>query len=182
MSAFRFVQNFQRDGYIEESSGWLNLVRREDLFRRWQASSDRPIKEIRARYALGGEPKAALRRFVQSSRASLALFAAAEQLHLGFVKGVPPYVYVQRLNAKSIASWKNLIPVARGESYNIVVRQASAPQSVFRGLVRVDDIPVSDVLQVWLDVSHHPSRGQEQAALIQHRVLAKLVASDGARG
>jgi hypothetical protein len=33
-------------------------------------------------------------------------------------------------------------------------------------------VPSSDILQVWLDVSQHPSRGKEQADLIWRRVLA----------
>jgi hypothetical protein len=181
MSAFRFIQSLERHGYIDESAGYLNLVRREDLFRRWEASADRPPKEARVRLALG-EPKAAVKRMAQSGRACLGLFAAAEELHLGFVKGVPPYVYVQRLTERSIADWKNLITVEQGDSYNLIVRQAPAPQSVFRGAVRVNDTLVTDVLQVWLDVSHHPSRGAEQAALIRRRIVGKLIAGGGSRG
>jgi hypothetical protein len=119
---------------------------------------------------------------LQSGQACLGLFAAAEELHLGHVKGVPPYVYVQRLTEKSITEWKNLIPVGQGDSYNLVVRQAPAPQSIFRGVVRVNDTLVSDVLQVWLDVSNHPSRGAEQAVLIFRRIIGKLIVGDGPRG
>jgi hypothetical protein len=32
---------------------------------------------------------------------------------------------------------------------------------VFRGAVTKNGVPVSDILQVWLDVSQHPSRGRE---------------------
>jgi hypothetical protein len=37
-----------------------------------------------------------------------------------------------------------------------------------------DSLPVSDVLQVWLDTSAHPARGQEQADEIRRRVLKPL--------
>jgi len=36
MSAFRFVQQLQREGYLHESAPYLSLVRREDLLGRWQ--------------------------------------------------------------------------------------------------------------------------------------------------
>jgi hypothetical protein len=182
MSAFRFVQQLQRDGYLHESEPYLNLVRREDLFRRWQASAARRVKEVPMRFILRGDPQVELRRMLRSGRACLGLFAAAEALHLGFVRGVPPHVYVQRLGPANIAAWKNIVPADPGEEPDIILRQAPAPQSVFRGLVRADDMPVCDILQVWLDVSSHPSRGQEQADLIRRRVLDPIIKGRNARG
>ena len=104
---------------------------------------------------------------LSSGRACLALFAAAEALKLGFVEGVPPYVYVERIQSANLAAWKNLRPCESGEHPDVILRQAPAPQSVFRGLVRPDGMASCDVLQVWLDVSSHPSRGREQADLIR---------------
>jgi hypothetical protein len=46
---------------------------------------------------------------------------------------------------------------------------------VFRGAVHAGGVAVSDVLQVWLDVSSHPSRGQEQANVIRKRVLERVI-------
>jgi hypothetical protein len=48
---------------------------------------------------------------------------------------------------------------------------------VFRGAVELDGVAVSDVLQIWLDVSAHPSRGEEQADLIRRKVLGKIIES-----
>ncbi len=171
MSAFRAVQQLQREGYLHESSSYLRLVRRDDLFRRWQASAAKRIKEIPMQFLLNRDPRVELRKILNSGRACLGLFAAANALKLGFVDGIPPHVYLQRLGPSSVASWKNLVPAAQGAVPDLILRQAPAPQSVFRGSVRVDDQAVSDVLQLWLDVSVHPSRGQEQADLIRRRVL-----------
>lgn len=179
MSAFRFVQQFQREGYLHESAPYLRLVRREDLFRRWQALSARSSREVAMRFLLPGEPQAHLRRMLASDRACLALFAAADALRLGFVSGVPPYVYVQRIQLASLAAWKNLRAISVGEAPDVIVRQAPAPQSVFRGLVRPDGMAACDVLQVWVDVAAHPSRGREQADLVRKRVLQPLI--DGGR-
>src|SRR5260370_14611723 len=71
MSAFRFVQQLQDEGYLSESGPYLDLVRREDLFRRWQASAERPIKEIPMRYRLPGDAGAQLRKIVSSGHACL---------------------------------------------------------------------------------------------------------------
>jgi len=174
MSAFRFVQQLQDEGYLSESGPYLNLVRREDLFRRW-VSAARSIKEVPMRYLLKGDPNNQLRKMLSSGRACLALFAAAEALKLGFVEGVPPYVYVERIQPSNLSAWKNLRRCGPGEPPELILRQAPAPQSVFRGLVRPKDMAASDVLQVWVDVSSHPSRGREQADLIRKRVLERVI-------
>lgn len=175
MSAFRFVDHLKSEGYLSESDSYLNLVRREDLFRRWHASAVRSIKEVPMRYLLKGDPRMQLRKILGSGRACLALFAAAEALKLGFVEGVPPYVYVERIRPSDLAAFKNLRPCEPGEGPDLILRQAPAPQSVFRGLVRPDGVVACDVLQVWLDVSSHPSRGREQADLIRRKVLGKVM-------
>lgn len=171
MSAFRFVQQLEREGYQHESAPYLHLVRREDLFNRWQALPARSPREVPMRFLLPGDRQAQLRKMLAGGRACLALFAAADALKVGFVRGVPPYVYVQRIQPANLAAWRNLRPCAPGESPDVIVRQAPAPQSVFRGLVRPDGMAACDVLQVWVDVAAHPSRGREQADIIRKRVL-----------
>ncbi len=175
MSAFRFVQQLQAEGFLSEPGPYLNLVRREELFRRWQASAVRSVKEVPMRFLLKGEPRAQLRRMLNSGHACLALFAAAEALKLGFVEGVPPYVYVERIGPASLPAWKNLRPCESGERPDLILRQAPAPHSVFRGLVKPDGMASCDVLQVWVDVSSHPSRGREQADLIRKRILNSII-------
>jgi hypothetical protein len=178
MSAYRLVQQLQAEGYLHESEPYLNLVRREELFRRWQVSAERPVKEVPMRYLLPGKAHDQLQRILKSGRACLALFAAAKALKLGFVEGVPPYVYVERIQPSNVAAWKNLRLCEPGESPDVILRQAPAPQSVFRGMVRPDAMAASDVLQVWLDVGAHPSRGREQADLIRKRVLESVIEGD----
>lgn len=175
ISAQRFVQQLRREGYLHESAPYLNLVRREDLFGNWQVAASRRVKELPMRFLLRGNPQRDLRRMLKSDGACLALFAAAEAMKVGFVHGVPPHIYVQRLHSESISAWKNVAPAAAGEAPDFILRQPSAPQSVFRGVVRIDDAPVSDILQVWLDVSSHPSRGREQADLIRRRILDAVI-------
>jgi hypothetical protein len=175
MSAFRFIRECGREGYLHESAAYLRLVRRQDLFRRWHAPSVRSPREVPMRFLLQGDSQAQLRRMLDGGRACLALFAAAEELRLGFVSGVPPYVYVQRIQPASLVAWKNLRPCSPGEPPDLIVREAPAVQSVFRGLVRPEGSAACDVLQVWVDVSSHPSRGREQADMIRKRVLNRLM-------
>jgi len=54
------------------------------------------------------------------------------------------------------------------------VRVPSFRESIFRAAVVRHELPVCDVLQVWLDVADHPSRGASQAKEIWRRVLVPL--------
>jgi len=176
MSAFRFVQQLQRDGYLHESSPYLKLVRREILFRQWEAVALRRVNEVPMRFLLrGSDPRTALKRMLDTGRACLGLFGAADALGFGFVHGVPPHVYVRRLSPAGLAAWKNLVPAAPGEVPDVIVRQAPSPESIFRGIVRPHGMASCDLLQVWLDVAHHPSRGEEQAGVIRKRILDRLI-------
>jgi hypothetical protein len=175
MSAFRFVQQLQREGYLHESAAHLNVVRRDDLFGRWQALSGGRRREMPMRFVLPGDSERQLRRMLGGGRACLALFAAADALKLGHVRGVTPYVYVQRIQPANLAAWKSVRPCERGEAPDVIVRQAPAPESVFRGAVRSAGVAACDVLQIWVDVAAHPSRGREQADLIRKRVLRPVI-------
>ncbi len=176
MSAFRLVQQLRDEGFLHESHSSLHLVRRGELLRRWQAAAVRPLKELPMRFLLGGHGPANVQKmFGSHRRVCLALFAAADALKLGFVEGVSPHVYVDRIGPSHLAAWKHLRPCEPGEPADVILRQAAFPKSIFRGLVHVDGVAVCDVLQVWLDVLGHPSRGKEQADHIRKRVLAALI-------
>lgn len=180
MSASRFVRQLTREGYLDPSVPYLRLVRRESLFRRWESSTaGRRVKELPVRFLL---PTVNLEHLLHKAGACLGLSAAAEKLGFGFVHGVPRHVYVKRLSVATLANWKNVVPAEPHEVPNLIIRQPAIPNSVFRGLVSADGVPVSDVLQVWLDVSSHPARGHEQADMIRDRVLGQLIHHENARG
>jgi hypothetical protein len=181
MTALRLVRQLQADGYRHESQHYLHLVNREDLFQRWEAVARRQVLEVPMRFLLRRDPEAGISKLARAGRGCLGLFAAADALGLGHVRGVPPHVYVRRLRS-SPSAWKGLSPAEAGEQPDIVFRQAPFPESVFRGAVDVDDLSVADVLQVWLDVSSHPARGAEQAALIRKRIIEPIIEGEAHSG
>ena len=107
--------------------------------------------------------------------ACLGLFAAADALRLGHVSGVPPYIYLPKLPQPDDKQWRALAIASPAEMPDLIVRQALSPKSVFRGAIDADGLSVSDVIQVWLDVANHPSRGEEQADLIYEKVLRSVI-------
>ncbi|HEY9133671.1 MAG TPA: hypothetical protein VIM98_18110 [Dyella sp.] len=174
MSASRFVRRLQEDGFLDDAGHSLRLVRRRELFRLWQSSAMRSSPELRMSYLIPSASSAQLHKIAARLDGCIGLFAAADLLHVSHVSGVLPYVYVRRLSPPS-GDWRGLVPVKAGESARVILKQPNAPQSLYRGAVRVDGVLVSDILQIWLDVSAHPSRGAEQAALLKHKVLAGVL-------
>jgi hypothetical protein len=185
MSAFRFVRQLRQEGFLDQSDEPLRLVRRKELLRRWQAAHLRVAPELPLRWIIPVKSKrqmpAALHAYhIQSNvknepapRACLGLFAAAESLGFGFVHGVPPYFYLERPD-RDVLSRMGLSPEGAEQRPDVYVRVPAYRESVFRAAVVHDGVPVADILQVWLDVSSHPARGEAQAEEIRHRVLAPI--------
>ena len=101
----------------------------------------------------------------------LALFSAADALGFGFVHGVQPYVYMEFPEPNAL---ENLGLSRNGVDHHadVYIRIPRNRESVFRAAVLEDRIPACDILQVWLDVAQHPSRGKEQADVIWRKLLA----------
>lgn len=199
MSAFRFVDEFSKEGFLESGSGSLRVVRSKELLNRWIAASQRRVLEIPMRwvlhkgksalanalrsyeslnsvYAAGGK-KSAGQPSSPRPRLCPGLFEAAEALGVGFVHGAKPYLYAERMD-EDVLKELGLSGNSSEERADIYVRVPGSRESVFRGAVRKDGVPVSDILQVWLDVGQHPSRGREQADFIWRRILSPVLESN----
>jgi hypothetical protein len=177
MSAFRFVEQFSKEGFLDQRSRRLRIVRSNELMKRWQAASQQRVLEIPMRWILnkGKEALPNALRFLLSAealaldrkrkenrvllsprpRACLGLFAAAEALGMGFVHGVQPYLYLERMSQDIVESLELSANGAERQA-DIYVRIPGNRESVFRGAVVKEGVPSSDILQVWLDVSQHP--------------------------
>lgn len=168
--------HLRSEGYLSDSSPHLKLVRREELFRRWGAAAMRACPEMPCRFLLRAPAAQQIRGLLShhSQSACLGLFSAADELGIGHVSGVPPYIYVPKLPKVGASDWPGLMAYP-SDRPDLILRQASFPQSTFRGAVNHDGILVTDILQVWLDVMNHPTRGSEQAGLIYKKYLLPLV-------
>lgn len=177
MSVSRFLQQLRREGYLDESSRHIMLVRRADLFRRWRSAAMRPAPELPMRFLIRIPAQQQIQNLLKSQdgEAYLGLFAAADALKLGHVSGVPPYICVPKLPRPGDEKWKSLVAAAPSEVPDLILRQSAAPKSAARGAVHCDNLIVSDVIQLWLDVANHPSRGEEQSDLIYQNVFRPII-------
>lgn len=200
MSAFRLVRELSEQGFLDERAGWLRIVRIEELMHRWLAASQSNGNEIPLRWIIPGNKgqlSAAIQSYVSevgehvagrrkpqgrlvrpAPRICFGLFAAAEQHGIGFVQGVQPHVYMERLDAEVLRSL-GLSSENADRSADVFVRVPKSKEAVFRASVQRDRLPVSDILQVWLDVANHPVRGKEQAEQIWKRILAPGFRKEG---
>lgn len=191
MSASRLVSQLQAEEFLDHRAPMLRLVRLHDLLDEWQSASRRSYQEIACRwiipghgerqfqsalrsYSAGVPPQARPRSALHSNpRVCLGLFSAAEALGVGFVRGVPPVVYLERPDSNLLEQ----LGISSGPSdrIEVSVRIPAFKESIFRGAVDVDGLPVSDALQIWLDVSSHPSRGKEQADHLRREIFGSLL-------
>jgi len=191
MSAFRFVRQLSEEGFLDERGG-IRLVRTEELLERWLRASHHRVHETPARWILSRDKNAlygALRSYARRMRSSpsgdkpnevrnvprlcLALFAAAEVLGFKFVHGTQAHLYIERLDKEALRELGLSLEVA-GHQPDVLVRVPRNPEAVFRAAVERNGVPVSDILQVWLDVSNHPARGKAQADLLRKRVFSHV--------
>jgi hypothetical protein len=186
MSAFRLVRQLRQEGFLDENEEPLRLVRRKELLRRWQSAHMRSASELPLRWIIPVKSErqlpAALRSYYAQAnderepepRACLGMFAAAKSLGFGFVHGVPQYFYLESLD-QDVLKRMGLSPEGAEHRVDVYVCVPPFRQSVFRGAVIHEGVPVSDILQVWLDVSSHPARGQKQAEEIWRRALTPIL-------
>lgn len=174
MTASRLVNALTERGFLDRSSQYMKLVMRRKLADLWKASYKNQTDAFPTKFLVSGPSEALMEKLLRRHQPSfLGLFAAADAFSVGHVRGVPPYVYVYDIEAAG--AWKELKAARVGETPDLMLKQIRFPRSIGNGAVQRNGIYVSDILQVWLDVSAHPARGGEQAAELEHGVLANVI-------
>jgi hypothetical protein len=187
MSASRFVRQLSERNFLYRHDDRLQIARVDELLDLWISANRKSADEIPARWIIKKGPdqlKSALRDYTapHSSRGviksvprcCLALFAAADALGYGFVHGAPAHIYLESVTLDALGRLSLAIDHS-GRSPNIYIRIPANREAVFRAQVKRGGVPVSDILQVWLDASTHPARGKEQAREIRQRVLKQCL-------
>jgi hypothetical protein len=196
MTAFRFVSQISNAGFLDDREDLLQIVRADELLSRWASANREAAQEIPVRWIIKqgqNQLQAAVQEYVSDHktaislrskahrgrlekvppRCCLGLFAAADALGLGFVHGVPPHLYLEHLEL-DVLRRLGLSISEPGHSADAYIRIPANREAIFRPAVLYEGIPVSDVLQVWLDVSTHTARGEKQADVIRRRALGPL--------
>ncbi|MGU7771827.1 RpiR family transcriptional regulator [Burkholderia sp. MR1-5-21] len=172
MTATRLIHALKQEGFIE-TRPFLTLVQRRKLANRWKAEYQTPARALPMKFLSPAAPDVQLHKLLKKEGGILGLFAAASALGFGHVQGVPPTVWVHHL--MEAENWRPLRRAREGERPDLILQQPGFPQSLKRGAIICDGMWVTDVIQTWLDVSAHPARGAEQAAELEHGILANVI-------
>jgi hypothetical protein len=82
--------------------------------------------------------------------------------------------HLERLDREVLAQLGLSMEDARHQA-DAFVRIPENAEAIFRAAVERHGVPVADILQVWLDVAHHPARGKDQAKIIAQKALSQLL-------
>lgn len=187
MSASRFVNQLSDRKFLHRRDDLLQIARVDELLELWISANREAADEIPARWIIKKGPdqlKSTLRDYAaphpsrsvikRVPRCCLALFGAADALGYGFVHGVAAHIYLESVTLDALGRLGLLVDHS-GRPPDVYIRKPANRETVFRAQVKRDGIPVSDILQVWLDASTHPARGKEQAREIRQRVLKQFL-------
>lgn len=178
MSANRLITHLKKERFLIESAEGLTLTRREEFFSLWKSASTAFPAELALRFLVRVAPSTQFQALLGaiSEEYCLGLFAAAEQLGVSHVNGTPPYLIMKRLPVLEAnrPEWRMVAVCKDGEAPDFIVRRTMTPTATFNAAVRPHGVLCTDVIQTWLDVSNHPTRGSEQADHIYKTVLKPM--------
>lgn len=177
MTASRCVKQLASQGFLDDDGEHLQVVRIPELLDQWMAANRNNARIVAARWRLarGREQLVqSLRNFdFNSGRCCGALFFAAGALGFPMVHGVPPSLYLDSLRPQALARL-GVTTEPSNRPPDLYIRVPSHPEAIFRASVQRSGVPVTDILQTWLDVAADPARGREQADEIRRRALKPL--------
>ncbi len=174
-SAARWSASMQDLGFLdspEDAQDEPFRIHRVAEFLELWSSSLRPrrVVEQRVRSMAGGDFTSIVARLVRAQAdPTLSLHSACDSLGVGIVSGAPQSVYLNSWSP-SLLSQCGLAPAPAGGDFVLVLRQPSAPESLRRGRVQVNNVWCADVIQCYVDLLHYPVRGNEQAKAILGRL------------
>jgi len=184
MSAFRLIRQLEQDHFLDEESEMLRLVNRKELLRRWQAAYLRPTPEMPLRWIERGKKdpqvSALFRAFDGESLSGsvppvcIGLSAAAECLGFEPAQGVPSRFYYLGNLDREVLRRIGMSPDDAEFRPDLFLRQPVFEKSIFKAAVTRDGLLVSDIIQVWLDITSPLAPDIELADKIRHRALARI--------
>lgn len=177
-----FVGRAETAGFLKRGGGRLTVVNHRELLEDWAhvlKSGRRQALGVRSLH--GDAPEAELLERVReycrkASGASarppvvVGFHLACHLLGLGRSNQRAAQLHVATASAPEVMDALELVPAADG-AVSLALIADDLPDSVHRGCVMVEGVPVADALQCYLDVRPSYARGREQADFIFERVL-----------
>jgi len=160
----RWAKELRIMGFLGTSHRGFSIVRRRDFLKRWASSiHGRAYLDIWARPILGSPNRESLiRKLIEAEPKAILLGAeACHQLGIGVVHGAPLQIALPSTTPQDLER-VGLQPTSSGEPGAVMVRVPKFPQSLRRGAVHRQQIPIADAIQCAVDAFLDPVRGKEQ--------------------
>ncbi len=177
-----FVGRAEAAGFIKRDGRRLVVVNHRELLEDWvhvAKNGRRQVIGVRSLYGNSSESEllGRIRDYCQKGSPPSAVqpivvghHLACHLLGLGHSNQRGAHLFVAAPSAAPIMDALELVPDATAAA-SLALIVDGLPDSIHRGCVLVDGVPVADVLQCYLDVRPSFARGREQADHIYERVL-----------
>jgi hypothetical protein len=173
-TAHRFVRTMEDLDFIRRSRQGLKLVRVEAMVDAWMSAERlNPPGRIPVQW-FNSEEARLEHAFPAVGNKAMAVggFEACRQHGLLHTESPGLEIHVDRIWRTEVENWE--VEMCESDEADLFLLESPYPQSVFKGCIRNDALPVVDIIQTALDVVHSPTRGMEQAEFIVDHVLSAL--------
>lgn len=177
----------ERRGYVEQAEGGFVLVSPERLLAHWSMEyrwDDNEIYSFQVPYEQDEIETALTPTFEQNNnRFALTLLAGSDRLARSVIHD-QTHLYVEESGVDSVLEflWSQLHAETVSRGGNVHVLQPYYRDAVFFGAQWADGMPVVSDVQLFLDLTRYPLRGQEAARkLLRSRLAPRLELSNEAR-
>lgn len=174
--AARFVRALDAASQLDTRFGDLRIAQPLELLQQWRdrggQSARHEVAAVSVRGPLNLASFASEGARVRGERPPIVfgLHTACAELGYGHVTGAVPVVWTPSIDLNRLESL-GLVAHTEGQRIDVVLRVPRFPESLYRGVVQPNAAPVTDIIQCWLDTSHHRVRGEEQADYLWRRVF-----------
>ena len=177
-----FINRAEQSGFLKRSSQGFIIQRHQELLEDWAyALKHKRRDQVGLRFLYENEPEdrflKKIRDYCNKSKSCdqglpivLGRHLACHLLGIGRSNVRSACLYASRPQEEILSALDLVVDESRSASSLVLVR-AAFQKAIFDSSALIDDVPVSDIVQCYLDVYPSIDRGREQAEYIYQKVL-----------
>lgn len=181
-SVSAFINRAERAGFLKRSANGFIIQRHQELLEDWAyALKHKGRDQVGLRFLYDND---SVERFLKRIRdycekpknsgkeapVVLGQHMACHLMGMGRSNVRSAFLYANRPQEEILSALDLVVDESRSAA-SVVLIGTPFQKVIFDGSVLIDDVPVSDIVQCYLDVYHSIDRGREQAEYIYKKVL-----------
>lgn len=177
-----FINRAEQAGFLKRSSKGFIIQRHQELLEDWAyALKHKGRDQVGLRFLYENDSEERFLKRIRDyckkpknpgkgSPVALGQHLACHLMGMGRSNVRSAFLYANRPQEKILSALDLVVDESRS-AVSLVLVRAPFPKSIFDSSVLIDDVPISDIVQCYLDVYHSIDRGREQAEYIYQKVL-----------